>query len=240
MDENQLSAEQAAPEEIIENGETVQQDEATQNESGDPEQQPEDPKTEEPKRDLWYNRRIGELTKARREAERENVALRAMLGKGQQNTTQPDNAPDPYKLAQEIAKTQSLNDAANRTYSEGKKAYGADFDNAVVTLQQVADLSARTDFLEAVTSLPNAHDVYHHLGTNPDDAEHVLSLSPMKMAIELAKISAKVGRPKPSSKAPAPITPVSKSAGPSADLSDDMPTSEWIRRREEQIKKRRE
>lgn len=199
---------------------------------------------QQPKRQPWYERRIDEVTRARREAERERDALRAMI---ERQASQPDQAAqaqpqaaDPYELAKQIAHQQTLNEAANRTYEAGKAEFGADFDAAVSTLQQVTDLSKRTDFLEAVTALPNAHAVYHHLGKNPDEAAHVLALPPVKMAIELANMSAKVGRPKAQSKAPAPITPLGRSATPSADLSDDLSTAEWIARREAQLEKRRQ
>lgn len=206
---------------------------------------------EAPKRDPWYMRRIDELTKARREEERKNAALRALLEQRNapatsattpQQTSQ--QTPDPYQLANQIAQQrvqeQSLNDAANRTYDAGKAVYGADFDVAVQTLQQVTDLSQRADFLEAVTALPNAHDVYHYLGKNPDEAAHILSLSPVRMAIELATVAGKVGRPKAQSKAPAPISAVGRTASPSSELSDDLSTADWIARREAQLEKRRQ
>ncbi len=209
-------------------------------------QQPEVPtdaptEPEEPKREPWFLRRIDEVTKARREAERERDALRALIEQKDlipAQKSQPTPA-DPYVLAKEIAHQQTLNDAANRTYQAGKAAFGADFDAAVQTLQQVADLSQRTDFIETVVELPNAPEVYHFLGKNPDEAAHILALTPAKMALALANISAKVGRPKPQSKAPAPITPVGRSAAPSSELSDDLPTAEWIARREAQLEKRR-
>lgn len=207
--------------------------------------QPDVPPSQEPEapqRQPWFQRRIDELTKARRETERENEALRALVAERNpaQQPNQPTQPPaDPYVLAKQIAQQQTLNDAANRTYEAGKAAYGDDFDAAVKGLQQVTDLSRHQDFLEAVTSLPNAHDVYHYLGKNPDEAAHVLSLGQVKMTLELATLSAKVGRPKPQSHAAPPITPVGKSATPSSDLSDDLPTAEWIERRQAQIDKRR-
>ena len=244
MTEELIQATQAAPE-----GTTAQETPANVIDAAQGEQQTQQPEgtqdapqePEAPKRDPWYLRRIDEVTKARREAERERDALRALVEQRPAATQTPAQQPpaDPYQLAQQIAHQQTLNDAANRTYEAGKAAFGGDFDVAVNTLRQVTDLSQRTDFLEAVTALPNAHEVYHYLGKNPDEAAHVLALSPVKMAIELATVAAKVGRPKPQSKAPAPITAVGRSASPSSDLSDDLSTAEWIARREAQLEKRR-
>ena len=197
------------------------------------------------KRVPWFERRIDEVTAARREAERERDALRAMLQQrdpAQQQPSaqqpQPQAQPDPYRLAEEIAQRRALDEAANRTYEAGIAAHGEQFATAVRTLQQVTDLSQKPDFIEAVTSLPNAADVYFHLGSNPDEAAHVLRLPPVKMAMELARLSAQVGKPKPASKASAPITPVGRSSTPSSDLTDDLPIDEWMRRRQAQLDSR--
>ncbi len=193
-----------------------------------------------PKHAPWYQKRIDELTKARREAERKAEALAAMIEQktSPENTIRaPGSQKDAHAMAREIAATERINEAANRTYEAGKAAH-ADFDAAVQQMAQVADLSARQDFLEAVTSLPNAHEVYYHLGKNPDEAAHVLSLSPVKMALHLAQLSAKTSRPQPASKAPAPITVLGKTAAPTTDLTDDLPMDEWIKRREAQLAKR--
>lgn len=197
---------------------------------------------ERPKHKPWYQQRIDELTRARREAERRAEALQAMYEQGNQQEHSQNQAQtqqqDPREIAKAIAAQERLTEAANRTYEAGKAEY-PDFDRAVQQMTQVADLSQRTDFLEAVTSLPNAHKVYHHLGTNPDEAAHILSLPPMKMAMALADVSARVGKPRAQSKAPAPISPIGKSAAPSSELSDDLPMDVWLARREETARKRR-
>lgn len=239
-EEVEVQAPQAAPE-----GTTAPETPASEQTADLGEQQtPETPvesteehKEEAPKRDPWYLRRIDEVTKARREAERERDALRAMLDAGKTTPETPQQLPDVQRLAEQIAEQTRLTEASNRVYEQGKSAH-PDFDVAVRQIVQVADLSQRPDFIEAVTSLPNAPEVYYFLGKNPDEAAHVLSLTPVKMAIELAKVSAQVGRPKAQSKAPAPISPVGKSAAPSADLSDDLPIDEWMKRREAMRQKR--
>ncbi len=208
----------------------------------DPQQQPGQQQEPAPKRVPWFERRIDEVTAARREAERERDALRALLEQrdpAQQQPgaqqPQPPAQPDPYKLAEEIAHRKALDEAANRTFEAGVSSHGEAFVTAVRTMQQVADISKQPDFLEAVTSLPNAADVYFHLGSNPDEAAHVLRLPPVKMAMELARLSAQIGKPKPASKASAPITPVGRGATPSSDLTDDMPIEEWMKRRQAQV-----
>lgn len=200
---------------------------------------------EQPQRTPWYQKRIDELTRARREAERRAEALEAMMSG---NTSDEEDEPyqtqfqgNPQHLieqrANELARQQALNEASNRTYSQGKAVHD-DFDAAVQGMGQLGEVAVQPAFLEAVTSLPNGHEVYYHLGKNLDEAAHVLSLPPVQMALELAKVSAKVGRPKKVSDAPPPASEsVTGSAKPSADLSDDLPIEEWMKRRDAQIKR---
>ncbi|OYV49151.1 MAG: hypothetical protein B7X10_02185, partial [Burkholderiales bacterium 21-58-4] len=200
-------------------------------ESAEPPKEPREP---------WFQKRINELTAKYRDEERKRQALEAILQapEGTKTETPP---PDLDQLvnarAAQIAAQQALNEAAERTYQAGKGKH-ADFDAAVQGLSQVADLSQAPHFLEAITKLPNGADVYYHLGKHLDDAAHVLSLSPVNMALELARLSASVAKPASVSKAPPPITPVSGSAGGGSELSDDLPIGEWIKRREAQLKSR--
>lgn len=199
----------------------------------------------EPKREPWFQKRIDELTKARREAERRADALEALISaQGQPQTHTPENVPgapmndrEIQRRAEAIAAQQRLNDEANRVYREGKAKH-PDFDVAVSQLIQVTDLSQKPDFLDAVTRLPNGADVYHHLGTHPDHASEILSLRGTALALELAKLSAELGKPKKGSGAPPPISPVGSSAVSSGDLTDDLPIGEWIRRREASLAKK--
>lgn len=196
---------------------------------------------DEPKREPWFQKRIDELTKARREAERRADALEALISSTPKPPDANPGAPftdqEITRRANAIADQQRLNDEANRVYREGKAKH-PDFDNAVSQLAQIADLSQKPEFLEAVIRLPNGADVYHHLGMNPDHASEVLGLRGTAMAIELAKLSADLGKPRKGSGAPPPISPVGSSAVGSSELSDDLPIDEWIKRREASLKKR--
>ena len=239
MDENEL----VAPVETPDTQDTATQA-ATETQSEPAPEEIKEPAAKEeikPKREPWHQKRIDELTKARREAERENAALRAMLESRNTDTkTSPVMSDDVItSRANEIVKVQRLNDAANALANTGKTAY-PDFNEAVSGIAQVADLSQRPDFLEAVTDLPNGHDVFYMLGKDPDEAAHILSLPPVKMALELAKLSAKAARPNKviTSNAPKPITPITKTSTSSAEISDDLPMAEWLKRRSETARTR--
>ncbi len=197
----------------------------------------------EPKREPWFQKRIDELTRARREAERKVEALETLINST--GTPPPQSgAQTPQmtdieiqKRAEILADNRRLNDEANRVYHEGKAKH-ADFDTAVNQLGQIADLSQKPEFLEAITRLPNGADIYHHLGTHPDQASEILGLRPTTMAIELAKISAELGRPKPGTTAPPPMAPIGSSNVSTGELSDDLPMAEWLQRREANLKKK--
>lgn len=188
--------------------------------------------TPEPSRVPWYNKRIDTLTARLKEQERENAALKAQI-------SPPSDPPAPdidslvQQRAREYAAQQRIDEAANRTYNAGKTKY-QDFDLAVHGVRAAGEITQQ--FVDAVTRLPNAEDVYYHLGKNPDAAAHLLSLDPVPMALELAQMSAKLGKPKPVSQAPAPTTPVGGSTQPQG-LSDDLPIDEWMRRREAELQR---
>lgn len=228
--DDQVPAEQAAP--ADESGEHAQVDESTEGQTDESTEQKQD---QNPR---WYQKRIDKMTRDLREAQRQAAALEAMLERGEKPNPAEGIEDQVHKRAAEIVEAERRNEAANQTYQNGKSAH-SDFDSAVQNLAQVTDLTQRADFIDAVTSLPNGHEVYYHLGKNLDDADRVLSLPPVKMALELAKIAAKLGAPSKQSKAPPPIKPIGGKAAPSGDLSDDLPMDEWLKRRSETARRKR-
>lgn len=187
--------------------------------------------SKDPAPEPWFQKRINALTAQKRETERENAALRAQLAQSKTPPASPDIESLVTQRARELARQQTLNEAANRTYADGKLKY-QDFDHAVHSIQAAGEVTP--EFLDSVTRLPNAADVYYFLGKNPDQAANILSLDGVPMALELAHLSAKLGKPKGISQAPAPTTTVGGTAGAPAGLTDDLPIAEWIRRREAQ------
>ena len=197
-------------------------------------------KHEEPKTP-WFQKRIDELTRekweARREAEAHRVLAESLRNRQPGEEVKHDTSVDVEALATQKAKelfeNQSFNEACNSTYTKGKEAF-ADFDTAVKSHQMLGEMGSRKDYLEAINSLPNGPQVYHHLAKNLDNAASVLSLSPVKMALELTKISEKLSKPAPVSKAPAPIKPIGGGGSHESDPSK-MSTAEWIKWRDKQV-----
>jgi hypothetical protein len=134
-----------------------------------------------------------------------------------------------------MAEEAKFTDACNKVYEAGVSAH-PDFDEAVRGIGMLTGGQPPRAFLDAVTALPDGAQVYYHLGKNLDEAARIINLPPVRMAVELAKLS---GKPAKSvSRAPAPIQPVNGAARGEPD-PDKMPMSEWVRWREEQLRGRR-
>lgn len=128
--------------------------------------------------------------------------------------------------AARVAEAQRFTDAANAAYEAGTKKF-PDFEEAVSNLNGLGIMSPT--LLDAALATDAAPDVIHHLGTDPDEAARIMSLSPVRMAAEMTKLAAKLTAPKAfsTSNAPAPIRPVDGAVTPTIDIrriseSDDM------------------
>lgn len=258
MDPNELDPTQGEPEgeTVLDPGndtpEPEQETEVTEQPEGEaepetpeePEKPEEQPKPEK-KKTPWELRRINEETNKRREvekrlaeAEAELKRLRAPKSEATEEPAQFDvetiRSQERDRIRLEEAgrlETERFNAACNQVYEKGLAAFGADFDNATATLSQALgdEMQRRPEFLQAITELDNGHQVYYDLSRNPEEAERLLRMPPVKMALEIAKMSANVTKPapKPISKAPAPVTPVGGTAKPSVRLEDDIPMDQW-------------
>lgn len=187
-----------------------------------------------PKTD-WAQRRIDQLTREKHEERRQREALAAELAQYRQPTEQQHQQPgqpqDIDQLVEQRAAAkiadQTFNQACNRVFEAGVKS-DPNFATNLQTLKSVGEISR--DFLEVITDMDEGHKVLNHLGANPDEADRILSLPPLKQARELAKIEASLGKaapPPPVSKAPAPITPVGSRTTP-AEPDEFASTADYI------------
>jgi len=147
--------------------------------------------------------------------------------------------------AEILAATQEFNRRCNEVAESGRRQY-ADFDAQIGKLVGLVDASdpAATQnyngFLNAALETGEAPKILHALGSDLNEASRVLSLNPIRMAVELTRLAA---RPVAElSGAPRPINPAATSAqaqrtstSPDDPGSDNMSTEEWMRRREEQL-----
>jgi hypothetical protein len=194
-------------------------------------QQPDDATQQKPKGD-WVQRRIDQLTREKFEERRQREALEAQVRQYQQQqgdqTHQPANKPmaadDIRAEARRLVQQERFDDACNKTFDAGKKDF-PDWESSLKTFGMLG--GAPQEFLEVVTSLDAGHRVIHHLGSNPEEAERLLSLPPLRMATEVARIEASLrSKAHPVSKAPPPISPVAGRAAP-PEPSDFGSTAEY-------------
>jgi len=241
--------------------------------SGEPEPKP------QPKQNS-YQRRISELSSARRAAEeradRAIAALEAFAKTTQQpaetkTETTPPPAPEPRPARDDFADPDAYDtaliewsarhtarvtaaeveqrEAAKREAEEKARNDAAMMEQAQRQAQtwqerRAKTLTAHPDFAEVaenpalqipVSMVPtlleieNGPDVLYHLGSNPDEAVRIATLSERQQVIELGRISERLvqsNRPQVT-KAPKPITPVgsNNTAGPKDP--NEMTTEEY-------------
>ncbi|UIY28702.1 hypothetical protein LZK73_18400 [Neorhizobium galegae] len=109
------------------------------------------------------------------------------------------------------------------------KDFGADDFNASCNLiASLMDDRQQAAFMRAVTDpeiVEDGHKVVVALAADPEEAERILALPPVKQALALSRLSAKLGKPttptpKPISKVPAPVKPIGGNAQVSTSLDD--------------------
>jgi hypothetical protein len=192
----------------------------------------EQPQQDKPKND-WVQRRIDQLTREKHEEKRQREALEAQLRQLQPQTEhQPGQQMTPDQIraeAKRLVQQERFDESCNKVFDAGKTEFGGEWDSSLKTFQMLG--GASPDFLEAITSMDNGHKVLHALGQDPETAERILSLPPLRMALELARLEAKAGTsaptPKQVSKAPAPITPVGGKSAP-VEPAEFASTAEYI------------
>jgi len=216
-----------------------------------PSETPEDEATKALKR---MQRRIDKRTADvyRERAEKEQLAQRvAELERRQQapqGEEQPlavdDKAIEAMALtrAKEIAQQQRFQETVQGVLKAGKAL--PEFDKACNTLNEELPFYERngkpTAFLAAVLDFDAPAKLLHHLGTNPDLAAELADLTPTRLVRRLDAIEQELNdkaKPKTSG-APKPLEPV-RPAGAANDLSDDLSADEWMKRRRQQLLRKR-
>jgi pyruvate/2-oxoglutarate dehydrogenase complex dihydrolipoamide acyltransferase (E2) component len=245
-DEVIQNATPAAPEtaEQVQSVESNSTEATTEQTQEQQQEQTQETAEEKAKKEPWFQKRIGELTREKYEAKRaadearqQAEQYRTYLAQIQQGQQPQQHQPevDVRTLAQQEAARmvaeQRFNESCNKVHAEGVKEF-PDFDASNRNLQM---LGASREFYELATSADAGHKLLHHLGQeqNLDEAERILRLPPVQMARELTKLEYKLSQPpapKPVSKAPEPIKPIGAGGIAPNGLSDELPIDEWMRR----------
>lgn len=171
---------------------------------------------------------------------------------------QRQNQPPPSsdyergrREAEEARIAGEFNRACDNLFNRGVEEFGAEMGEARDRLLSVGYGPGRPDALAAITQLPDGHRVYRELARDLDRAARILTLPPIPMAVELARLSSvpggDVSRETPDRNA-APVTrappPVSRIGGNSraAEIPLDHPNmtvAEHIRRRDKDERRSR-
>lgn len=149
-----------------------------------------------------------------------------------------------------IAQANEFNKTCNEIVEVGKKDYGVQsWDEAIKNLNLVGALgkNVSSEFLETVVELKNPSKILHHLGQNFEEAEKLVKMTPVKRAMELARVEAALNAPPapppaPVSQAPAPVIPVAGGASKAGipDLTDSATKmSDWVTERQRQLEEKR-
>lgn len=264
MSDEQIAQEGATPAAPVENvaQETPQ---ISANADGQNEDKPDERPRDEKGR--FVQERINELTRARRQAERERDAYAAQLQQyqSQQHQVPAGDKPPSFEnytdlnewavAVAEHARQQAANEARREfeqrqqqssqqqvfgQYEAKEREYVAshpDYPEALEALSSSVRFSPAV--LEVIAASDHGPAVVHHLGQHLDVADRLARLPPHLAAFELARIEAKVSAPKPVpvTKAPPPAPSVG-GGSPVAKDPDRMSVDEWQAWRQSQLNKR--
>ena len=167
-------------------------------------------------------------------AKREAQELREQLARLQppRDPNAPPSQADFDRVVQQRAQQLIEQREATAKSEQWVSAGNAEYSDFTARCNQLADLGAAENpaFMQAIGELPAGHKVIADLAENPAEAARILKLPPIRMALELANVSARLAAappppPKPVSQAPPPIRPLSTQAraekNPEAMSSDE-------------------
>lgn len=247
MQNEEMDAATPAEQVTAEVGDEVEQQATPEATTEQPEQHNEE---DQPKKEPWFQKRIGELTRQKyetlREAEQarqEAAQLREQLARIQQGEQPEQRQPDVMTLAEQIAAQRlaerELVSATDRVWNAGTK----ELDGFEQSVNNLAMVGMDANFVRLAIEGEQAHKVLHYLGQEAhlDEAARILRLPPVQQARELTKLELKLSQPpapKPVSKAPEPIKPIGTGNVSDSDLRDDLPIEEWMRRDRERTRRK--
>ena len=204
------------------------------------------PEPEKAKNKPWFQTRIDELTRQKHEEKREKDDLKARLALIEASQqADPEAAPKPTFTeaafqnavraeAQRLAFQESVKARTNSWLQAGNKEYGADSFTEMCNM--VANIGAgdSPDFMALVTDpdvIPDGHKVIAAMKENPEEAQRILAMPPVKMAAALTRFASTAKAPeKPISNAPRPITTIGGTAKSSAP-ADNEDIKAWMAKR---------
>ena len=181
--------------------------------------------TSEPETEDDEKARNARLAKMLREEKRRARQLeqQAQVLAGQRQETRDETVEREVQMrAAQMAHQQQVNAKANEIYQNGVKEFGAvQFQESVQAVNEAFGQQMMV-VIDTLTEIDGAQKLINWLADNPDLAENYAALPPHKLGAALARQAEKLNapKPKPLSKAPAPVTPIRQvsSVEPETDL----------------------
>jgi len=204
--------------------------------------------------------RIDELTRARREAERQAAYWRE-LAEGKQEQAQPEPKPtqdrfasyDEYvealtdwkaaqvaeRVKKELAQTQAetanrqAQTAATETWQQRQTEARKAIPDYDEVMGSAAEVYVAKHVEAALLDSARGPELAYHFAKNPQEVARINALSPIQAAMEIGRLEAGLVKPQRISKAPEPVKPLASGKAGSANLSD-MPMEEYVKQRQKQ------
>lgn len=233
------AAEGAQPEATVENtsdATTEGQPEAESSEAsatGETGENSSDDAAAKPKKKHWAHDRIDELTRQRREAERQADYWKARAEQQVDfdSLDYEEGIAERVRLASrreqaETAQTtaaQLANEAFSYRETEAREKF-ADYD----AVTRNPNVPITQDMAEVIRDSDVGPDLAYHLGKNPQEALRIAQMNPTRRAVEMGKLEAKLTAPRPIAKQPpAPVQPVNGIAAGGSRDPGTMSMSEY-------------
>lgn len=228
------AAEVETTEAIVASPESTPEQPATENAAEQAEPDNGDEATAQPKKKHWAHERIDELTRQRREAERQAEYWKTKASRpvdvdsldyeeGIAERTIQRTRQEQAETATESARMLAV-EAFNYRETLARERY-TDYDT--VTRNQSVPITK--PMAEVIMDLDAGPEIAYHLGKNPQEAARIAALPERHQALELGRLEAKITAPKSVPKPPpAPVNPVGGNAsGGIGDLSK-MSMAEYV------------
>lgn len=187
-----------------------------------------------PKRKHWAHERIDELTRQRREAERQAEYWKARA----EQKVDPDSLDYEEGLAERFSQRIRREQADTAKETAGQLATEAFNYRETIAREKFADYDTVTRnpnvaitsaMAEIIRDSDVGPDIAYHLGKNPAEAAQIAALSPTRQAVELGKLEVRISAPKAlPAQPPAPVQPVNAIASGGNKDPGTMSMSEYI------------
>ncbi|MFA7279599.1 MAG: hypothetical protein WC100_05850 [Sterolibacterium sp.] len=163
----------------------------------------------EPQRDQYQDLEAYLEAKAEWKAEKKAVEVLSREREAQQGREHQGRAVETQeRLAQDWSKRESVFQAATPDYMQSVEEFSEEFSR---------DFPMGTRM--AVVESDVGPQLLYHLANNPDEAERISKLSPVRQIAELGKLEAQFAQPAKPSRAPAPIKPLGQGRAGTSDPS---------------------